>query len=268
MIYVQRDRMDEAGEVIRPNNAWFERAATASAKAIAEKDNHEANKAIYAHTEVRKALEHLFHDKCAYCESKITATADWDVEHFRPKGGVAEREDHLGYYWLTYELYNLYPSCQHCNQRRKDRPRWADPTELPAGGKADQFPLVDESTRAMEPSDDVYAEHTLLIDPCFDDPENYLGYDPTGQIFSLNDNPYGERTIDVLHLSRRRLTIPRSEMVQTVRFVLKLIANVAIAANASAAKDLKAFLENIQAGKSQHAGIARYVARHPAEFGV
>ena len=120
----------------------------------------------------------------------------------------------------------------------------------------------------MEPSDDVYAEHTLLIDPCFDDPEDYLGYDPTGQIFSLNDNPYGEKTIDVLHLSRRRLTLFRREIVQMVRVVLKLIANVAIAANASAAKDLKAFLENIQTGKSQHAGIARYVAENPAEFGV
>ncbi|UCC30477.1 MAG: TIGR02646 family protein [Phycisphaerales bacterium] len=268
MIYVERDGMDDAGEVIRPDDAWFQLAGNATATAIAEQNKHEANKAIYAHTKVKKALERLFHDKCAYCESKMTATADWDVEHFRPKGRVAERENHPGYYWLTYVWENLYPSCQHCNQRRKDRPRWEDPTELPAGGKVDQFPLLDESTRAMGPADDVHAEHTLLIDPCFDDPEDYLGYDPTGQIFSLNDNPSGERTIDVFHLSRRRLRDFRRETVVAVRSVLKLIANGAIAANASAANDLNAFLENMQAGKSQHAGLARYVAKHPAEFGV
>lgn len=268
MIYVEREQADEDDVIIRPNDAWFELAANATEKAIEEQDKHEADKAIYSHTEVKKALERLFHDKCAYCESKMTATADWDVEHFRSKGRVAEREGHPGYYWLAYVWENLYPSCQHCNQRRKDRPRWEDTTELPAGGKVDQFPLLDESTRAMGPSDDVHAERTLLIDPCLDDPEHYLGYDPTGQIFSLNNNAKGEKTIDVFHLFRRRLKVFRRETMEMVTGVMKLIANVAIGANSGAAEDLKAFLDDMQAGKSQHAGVARYVAKHPAELGV
>ena len=268
MIYVQRDQVDEAGVVIKPNDAWFELAAVATATAIAEQDEHDANKAIYAHTEVKKALEHLFHDKCAYCESKMTATADWDADHFRPKGGVAEREDHTGYYWLTYVWENLYPSCQHCNQWRKDRPRWEDATELSAEGKVDQFPLLDEGTRAMDPSDDLHAEHTLVIDPCFDDPDEYLAYDPTGQIFPLKDNPYGEKTIEVFHLLRRRLKMRRRETMKAVVDVMKVITKVAIGANAGAAADLQAFLERMQAAESEHAGVARYVAKHPAEFGV
>src|SRR5713101_4807105 len=100
MIYVERDQTDANGVNIRPNDAWFELAVNATATAIEEKSEHEADKAIYAHAEVRKALERLFYDKCAYCESKMTATADWDVDHFRPKGRVAECEDHPGYYWL------------------------------------------------------------------------------------------------------------------------------------------------------------------------
>ncbi|MBI3301391.1 MAG: hypothetical protein HYZ72_04840 [Deltaproteobacteria bacterium] len=263
MIYVQRNQEDKAGVAIKPNNAWFRRAANATATAIAERGKHEPDKAIYAHTEVRKALERLFHDKCAYCESKIGVTADWDVEHFRPKGRVAEREDHPGYYWLMYVWENLYPSCQLCNQRRKDRPRWDEPTELPAGGKGDQFPLLDETTRAMGPADDVYAERTLLIDPCFDNPEDYLGYDPTGQMFSLNDNPYGVKTIDVLHLSRRRIRVLRRRTIRIVTHVMKLIAN-----HPGAASDLRVLLEDMQAGESEYAGIARYVAKHPAEFGI
>ncbi len=268
MIHIQRDQADEAGEVIRPNDTWFQRAADATATALAEQGEHEGDKAIYAHTEVKKALERLFHEKCAYCESKMTATADWDVEHFRPKGRVAEREDHPGYYWLTYVWENLYPSCQHCNQWRKDRPSWEDTTELPPGGKVDQFPLLDENTRAMSPSVDFHAEHTLLIDPCVDDPENDLAYDPTGQIFPLKDNPYGKKTIEVFHLSRRRLTTLRRETMKIAVGVMKLIGRVAIGANAGAAEDLQALLEDMQADKSQHAGVVRYVARHPTEFGV
>ncbi len=269
MIHVQREQLDEHGVVIKPNDAWFRRAAAATATAIKEQDQHKADKAIYAHTEVKKALERLFHEKCAYCESKMTATADWNVEHFRPKGRVAKRKkDHPGYYWLTYVWENLYPSCQHCNQRRKDQPRWGDSTELPAGGKADQFPLLDENTRAMGPANDVHAEHTLLVDPCFDDPEDYLAYDPTGQIFALKKNWYGEKTIEVFHLYRRRLRELRQGTVITVVRVMKLIGTVAIGTNVGAAEDLQAWLEEFQASDSEHAGVARYVAKHPVEFGV
>jgi len=268
MIHVERDQTDARGVHIRPNNGWFELAATATATAIEEKGDHEADKAIYGHTEVKKALERLFHDKCAYCESKMTATADWDVEHFRPKGRVAERKDHPGYYWLAYMWENLYSSCQHCNQRRKDQPRWEDNTELPAGGKVDQFPLLDESTRAMSPSDDVRAETTLLIDPCSDNPEEYLGYDPTGQIFSVNDNVKGEKTINVFHLSRKRLRDVRRETMKIVIGIVKLISNGTVVAHSSANGELKALLESMQTGKYQYAGVARYIAKHPGEFGV
>jgi uncharacterized protein (TIGR02646 family) len=267
MIYVERGQTDATGVNIRPNNAWFKLAANATATAIEEKGEHEADKAIYGHAEVRKALERLFYGKCAYCESKMTATADWDVEHFRPKGRVAECEDHPGYYWLTYVWENLYPSCQHCNQRRKDRPQWEDTRELPAGGKVDQFPLSDENTRALDPSYDIHAEQRLLIDPCLDDPEDYLGYDPTGQIFSLNDKAKGEKTIEVFHLFRRRLSVCRRDIVEAVTGVMKLIAKLAIE-NPGAAKDLNTLLESMQAGEYQYAGAARYVAKHPAEFGV
>jgi uncharacterized protein (TIGR02646 family) len=265
MIHTQRDQTDEAEVVIRPNDSWFRLAANATKKAITEQDEHEGDKAIYAHSEVKKALECLFHDKCAYCESKVTAVADWDVDHFRPKGRVAECKDHPGYYWLTYVWENLYPSCQHCNQWRKDRCRWADPTELPPGGKCDQFPLLDENTRAMGPSDDVHAEHTLLIDPCFDDPEEYLAYDPTGQIFALRDNPCGKKTIEVFALVRRRLKVRRREVMAAAIGMMRLIAS---AKEADLAVKLTALLEQMQADTAEYAGMVRYVAAHTAEFGI
>ena len=266
MIYVERDQIDETGTPIRPSAGWFELAAEATATAVAEQGMHEPSKAIYAHAEVRKALERLFHGNCSYCGDHITASDDWEVEHFRPKGRVAERADHPGYYWLTYEWENLYLSCTHCNQRRKDRPSWGDSTLHPSGGKADQFPLLDEQTRAMGVEDDVQEEHTLLIEPCYDDPAYYLAYDPTGQIFSLGDNPYGKATIDVLHLSRSRLAEARRTTIKLVTGLLKIVASndVPVAAR----NELKTILEGLQSDDSAFAGVAQYVAKHPTEFDV
>ena len=146
MIYVERDQVDENGTVVRPNDTWFDNAERATEKAIEERNEHVADRGVYAHDELKISLERLFHGKCAYCESHIGA-ADWDVDHFRPKGRVTERADHPGYYWLTYEWENLYPSCNNCNQHRRGRPLWADSTRQPSGGKADQFPLLYEGCR-------------------------------------------------------------------------------------------------------------------------
>jgi len=264
MIQVRRDQTDEFGMPIRPNEAWFRLAAVATARAIEEQGEHEADRNVYGHTEVRRALARLFHDKCAYCEVQVEG---FDVEHFRPKGRIAERkDDHPGYYWLTYVWENLYPSCEFCNQWRKDRPRWEDPVELPARGKADQFPLIDETSRAMGPHNDHHAETRLLIDPCFDDPEEYLGYDPYGQIFSVK-NPLGIKTIEVFHLYRRPLNKFRRQMIEAVTVVMKIIDS-AVGASNGVADDLNAFLEKMKAGGLPHAGVARYVANHPTQFGV
>lgn len=263
MIHVDRQQTDETGAVIEPNGAWFQLAAERTARAVEEQDAHEADSRVYAQPEVRAALERLFGDKCAYCEQKVESC---DVDHFRPKGRVAEREDHPGYFWLTYEWRNLYPACQHCNQRRRDRPRWGDPGALPAGGKADQFPLMDESTRAMGPEHDLDRERRLLIDPCIDDPEEYFGYDPFGRILSLKD-PQGSKTIEVFHLSRRRLNDSRREVIAVAGKVTKLIAKLEVSATDAAVADLNDHLEGMQRGRCQHAGVARYVANHRAEFG-
>ena len=265
MIDVQRNQADGQGKPIRPNDRWFSRASKATAKAVLEKGNHFALKSVYADSEVRMALERLFSAKCAYCESKLGSTADWDVEHFRPKGGVAEREDHPGYYWLTYKWENLYPSCQHCNQRRKDQPHWDDPQLLPSGGKVDQFPLGDETTRALQPTDDIQAEDKLLLDPCNDEPEDHLGYDPTGRIFSLNNSHCGEPTIAVLHLNRRRLRIGRHKALRLVLSLLKVIDS---GNTGEFVHQLNNLLDNLKSDAYEFAGLNRYVVRRPADFGL
>ena len=95
--------------------------------------------------------------KCWYCETREDR-AECDVEHFRPKGRV-DGIQHPGYYWLATVLNNLRVSCQVRNRTGSAR------TRSVAGGKGDQFPLMDEDARSFGPSDPIDREQPLLLDP-------------------------------------------------------------------------------------------------------
>ncbi|MBW8038368.1 MAG: hypothetical protein FVQ85_00015 [Planctomycetes bacterium] len=269
MIFVDRYRKDESGRDIRPPESWFDDAVEATELAKNERSGHKWDRNVYAdEARLKPALEKLFFDKCAYCETKFLAGADSDVEHFRPKGRVAERKKHPGYYWLGYKWENLYLSCPHCNQLRKDKPRWGDPRTLPSGGKLDQFPLLDgaEATRAMGPDDDIYEEATLLIDPCYDDPEWYMAYDPQGQVLALEDNPYGEKTIEVFHLKRRKLRDARKVIMDFTIHFLEKIKEAKSQGNEDAVGFLEELLEELLSASSEYAGVVRFVLNNSAVF--
>jgi len=265
MIQVDRYQEDNLGKRIGPSRGWFAKAKAATISVPPQRGKRHFDRSIYADgREVKPALERLFNDKCAYCESLLIC--DWDVEHFRPKGRVAERPDHPGYYWLAYTWENLYPSCTHCNQLRRDNPRWDDPQPLSAQGKLDQFPLLDETTRAMSSDDDIYSEHTLLIDPCYDNPEWYLGYRPDGQIFALDDNPYGEKTIEVFHLRRRRLRDCRRKVMVGAIKCLEMIQKARERGVRNAEADFRELLAQFTSDDAHYAGIARFIEHHASAF--
>jgi len=140
----------------------------------------------YRDKDVKRRLEAIFHGKCAYCETFYGASSPMDVEHFRPKGGVAG-EDHPGYWWLAASWSNLFPSCPDCNRRRDQhivemhnsltqlqlQGRNRHLSHAPSG-KHDSFPLDQNGVRALLESDDLSAELPLLLDPCTDKPEEHL----------------------------------------------------------------------------------------------
>lgn len=268
MIYINRHRKDENGKLVKPSKKWFKKASAATKRAIEQKNKHIWDKDIYADDkEVRATLEKLFFGKCAYCEQPLSEL--WDVEHYRPKSRVAERKrDHPGYYWLGYSWDNMYPSCINCNRRRKDKPLWDDLRELPADGKYDQFPLSDESTRAMSHNDDISKESILLIDPCSDNPELFLKYDPKGQILALDDNPRGTESISVYNLRRRRLRIRRRKIMKKTVTILKIIEGVqrSGSGNADVQCQLKVLLQEMISDRDEHAGVARFVVKNGSIF--
>ncbi len=99
--------------------------------------------------------------KCWYCEAKL-GRAPLDVDHFRPKlkitvDGVKLGED-SGYYWLAYEWSNFRISCQRCNRPETDE-------EKTVRGKANEFPLRDETTRCLSVSGILTDEEPRFLDP-------------------------------------------------------------------------------------------------------
>lgn len=268
MIRISRYSRDEINLVIKPDNNWFATAKNSTKEAIRDKKKHRANRNIYGHQEVRKALERLFHDKCAYCETRSTAGFDWDVEHYRPKGEVSERQNHPGYYWLTYEWKNLFPSCEHCNQFRIDKPRWNENINS-RGGKSIQFPLKNENRRAMSHLANLNREEPLLLNPCKDYPESHFHFDITGQIHALNNSVKGTITIQLCHLKRSRLKKDRErELLKLIEF-LKVINQLKAIGQNSIANDLEnTVINTFLIDECIYAGMARYVYKYPWKFGI
>jgi uncharacterized protein (TIGR02646 family) len=167
----------------------------------------------YKGSDVAAGLEAMFGRKCAYCESDYGPVAPTDIEHYRPKGAVIGSDGKPrkpGYYWLAAEWSNLLPSCIDCNRARGHE---FDDGRV-VSGKANQFPLADESKRAVAP-DEEGAEEPLLLDPTRDHPEEHLEFIPKGLVRPAlvdgAESHRGRATIDVLGLSRRELNQARRD---------------------------------------------------------
>jgi len=264
MIHVPRAQTDETGAAIRPDASWFESASKATAQACAERGKHAADRTVYGHAKLRAALARLFRDKCAYCESSLL-NSDWEVDHFRPKGRVAECPEHPGYYWLAYEWTNLYPACEHCNQHRRERRRWGHSAPACAGGKADQFPLRDETHRALTHEATLEDEESLLLDPCRDDPKEHLRFRENGEIFALDESDRGSKTIEVLFLDRADLNVARRTRVRVVCWLLEQAGYLRAIGQVERAGRIEGLCVDADA---PYAAAARAVLRDPAAFGL
>lgn len=154
----------------------------------------------------------LFHRKCAFCESSLMI-GSWELEQFRPKGGslslFGERSpDH--YWWLTFDWQNLFPVCGVCNRTKGNR--------FPVRGE--RAPLEADWVRLR-------GENALLLDPCFDQPQEHLVFSPDGTVAATHVDDLaeierqrfgtptrGQVTIDTFGLNRASLVQQRYESAE------------------------------------------------------
>ncbi|MCA8102141.1 HNH endonuclease family protein [Burkholderia contaminans] len=219
----------------------------------------------YKHNTVKDRLEELFGRKCAYCESDIEAVQPSEIEHYRPKGRVAELnpttnkvEYQLGYFWLAARWENLLVACIDCNRRRNHKD---DQGDLELLGKADYFPLATGTARALEDAT-LAAEQPMLLNPCLDDPRAHLEFTDTGGVRAIERNgtadPRGAATIALLGLARGGLLKKRAKHAMSVRYCLEGFRE-SLKNGGSVTRHLNELLRLLDP-KYEHTGLTKHLA--------
>lgn len=186
------------------------------------------NDNYYNHDKVKKELNDIYGNKCAYCESLLEISGYKRIDHYRPKEKIKDihgnkLNNHKGYFWLAYEWSNLVPCCEICN-----------------GAKSDYFPLLEVESRVSDfhidipfptiPPDDDWKEYwqswrecwnpmayplsnekRLLLNPELDEVEKYFYYMIDGRIQS--DEIEGIISIKIYDLNREPLQFERKKVI-------------------------------------------------------
>ena len=177
----------------------------------------------YNAPEVKDALNELYNNKCAYCEG-IANSAKFKsrIDHFRPKNGIKEIENHKGYFWLGYEWTNLLPTCETCNREKwnkfplekgKEDTRISDDLVKEGFIKNNEFIFENFKIENLE------REKRLLLNPEIDQVEKYLYFLPTGEIKHLltdKGEKLGKKSIEVYNLNRKSLISERKTIIDNL----------------------------------------------------
>lgn len=185
----------------------------------------------YKEYDVQQTLRNDFAWKCAYCEKQLEK-GSFEVEHYRPKGGVAGC-DHPGYWWLALSWTNLLPTCAGCNKglhqhivtvatsfAEVEAMQAVKPKQL--HGKATQFPVG--ALRLLPEVDDHDVEQPHLMDPTRTDPEPHLSWrhDALLSVVEAANGPdgpsiVGAETIRCVALNRLDLAENRTQILDRLR---------------------------------------------------
>ncbi len=211
---------------------------------------------IYGHKTVKEALIIAQHDKCCFCESKISAISHGDVEHYRPKAGWVQADEPLnepGYYWLAYDWDNLLLSCQICNQRYKKN----------------YFPLADITGRMVSHHDSVAAEVPLFIHPALEDPEQHIRFEYEMPL-PVSGSAKGRETIRHTGLDRPALIEKRLSVLSPIRNLYLLAQSIPVTnpeINQWAREMVNEYVQKSMADDIEFAAMLRsFFRKHPVDF--
>jgi len=192
-------------------------------KAVKSKNGSVYKGYYYRHEQVTTELKAVYNKKCAYCESFSEHVAALQVEHYRPKAKVDDKQTPSpnGYYWLGCEWSNLLLACSKCNGRSAKAnnfpiqgPRVYDANPIDEQGDLDRNNLFANKAPLIE-------EKPLLLNPEIDNPEEHLTFQYLGKIKGLSEK--GEISIKIYTLNRDDLVVLRQKIVDEYVEQLKVI---------------------------------------------
>jgi uncharacterized protein (TIGR02646 family) len=179
----------------------------------------------YSKPYVKRALQEMFHDKCAYCESKITHVSYPHIEHYRPK----RQYPHLTFCWENFLL-----ACGMCN----------GPTY-----KGDRFPLQDEDDNKP-----------LLLNPCDDDPAPHIRFEQA-RVVPLSERGYITR--ELLGLNRDELFERRRERYISAFAIRLLIEQFEANGDTANAQAWHTEIERMTSAEAEYAAMVRQFMAEP-----
>lgn len=144
----------------------------------------------YKYDDIKTRLVSLYHNKCAFCESKLESM---HVEHFRPKRG--------GYYWMAFSWDNLLLSCPTCNTYK------SDDFFLSERGVRAVFTNTDDVIQRINTLSSVYdaTEKPLMISPETVTAEELASITFSQDGSMSSENVRMQHTIESCKLSRQAL---------------------------------------------------------------
>ncbi|MBC2105559.1 HNH endonuclease [Listeria booriae] len=101
-------KIDEPDILAKNGGVWTQKLLQEIKSGGARRKYYEAK---YRHPKIKEAICKETRNKCAYCETFVTAASFGDIEHIIPKSRCRER---------TFEWSNLTLSCQKCNSKKSD----------------------------------------------------------------------------------------------------------------------------------------------------
>lgn len=162
----------------RPPDEWCEKAEKITEQLKELEDPVERNQLIDRNQiiwkELKKWLIDLSDGKCWYSEAK-DIVSDYHVDHFRPKKSAKALDGTTreGYWWLAFDWSNYRIAGAICNCRHRS-------ADGDTRGKADFFPLKEDSPVANTPNSDLDDEIIYLLDPTDPDDPLLLTFDESG----------------------------------------------------------------------------------------
>ena len=173
--------------------------------------------------------------------AKIGAVGAREVEHYRPKGGITNLEEHPGYWWLAHQWDNLLPTCRDCNKSLRQNIVTAGMSKsevidlqgrraATSFGKANQFDI--QGLRAVGTACNLNNEDPLLIDPCQVDPSLHIRWDFSAELTLIEPllgvrgySAQGIYTIRTCALNRAELVLDRIPALRPMRALRTRLIN-------------------------------------------
>jgi|GEM_PF-486621 len=185
------------------------------------------NVAINNKTDVWKyfasKVKGLSYQKCWYCES-IEDRSYMPVDHFRPKAGISECDDHEGYWWLAFDWRNYRYCCTFCNSYTSG--------ENSSGGKQNHFPILNPPDWVRDETGDLTCERPVLLDPCDPDDPMLITFHENGFPREVNQDPHSTEykranvSIGICHLHHDKAVKSRKRIAINIRNLVEEIDNL------------------------------------------